>query len=434
MALSTRYNNTGNALLGGTRYGTNRENADALLGRPAAVKGKTNASVTTRAALGNISNNATTVNSQYGTLKGTYKEPAVRGRAAIKKETFQKPATEKENAVSTIGTAKDSKMVVKKETQDKVVVKEKLKVASPSPMDISVSQELSDAFSKQLLPVNVEDIDKDDGDNPQLVAEYVNDIYDYMRDLERKFSVRRQYLDGLEINGRMRGILIDWLVQVHLRFHLLQETLYLTVAIIDRYLQEQEVARSKLQLVGVTAMLIASKYEEMYAPEIADFVYITDNAYTKSDIRKMECIILKTLDFKLGRPLPLHFLRRNSKAGEVDANTHTLAKYLMELTIVDYEMVHVHPSQIAASALCLSMKILDTTNSNWSSTLHHYSKYSEEELQPIMQKLCSLISKAGTGKLTAIKTKYAGSKFLRISSIPELKSSRIQELAKSSES
>ena len=64
-------------------------------------------------------------------------------------------------------------------------------------------------------------------------------------------------------------------------------------------------------------MLIASKYEEMYAPEIADFVYITDNAYTKSDIRKMECIILKTLDFQLGRPLPLHFLRRNSKAGDV---------------------------------------------------------------------------------------------------------------------
>jgi cyclin B len=64
-------------------------------------------------------------------------------------------------------------------------------------------------------------------------------------------------------------------------------------------------------------MLIASKYEEMYAPEIGDFEYITDNAYQKSDIRKMECLILKTLDFNLGRPLPLHFLRRNSKAGEV---------------------------------------------------------------------------------------------------------------------
>ena len=81
--------------------------------------------------------------------------------------------------------------------------------------------------------------------------------------------------------------------------------------------QVQKVSRSKLQLVGVTCMLLASKYEEMYAPEIADFVYITDNAYTKADIRRMECLVLKTLDFNLGKPLPLHFLRRNSKAGEV---------------------------------------------------------------------------------------------------------------------
>ena len=122
-------------------------------------------------------------------------------------------------------------------------------------------------------------------------------------------------------------------------------------------------SRNKLQLVGVTAMLIASKYEEMYAPEINDFVYITDNAYQKQDICSMERYILKTLDFNLGRPLPLHFLRRNSKAGEVDANKHTLAKYLMELTITDYDMVHIHPSEIAAASLCLSMKVLD--RSDW---------------------------------------------------------------------
>ena len=78
-------------------------------------------------------------------------------------------------------------------------------------------------------------------------------------------------------------------------------------------------------------MFIASKYEEMYAPEIGDFVYITDRAYTESQIREMEMKILDTLEFDLGRPLPLHFLRRNSKAGNVDALTHTMAKYIMEL-------------------------------------------------------------------------------------------------------
>jgi len=109
-------------------------------------------------------------------------------------------------------------------------------------MDLSTNSEGEEAFSKQILKENVNDIDKDDHDNPQLVSEYVNDIYVYLRQLETRYPVRAQHLvSQTEINGRMRGILIDWLVQVHLRFHLLQETLYLTVAIIDRYLQVREI-------------------------------------------------------------------------------------------------------------------------------------------------------------------------------------------------
>merc|ERR1711971_940061 len=111
--------------------------------------------------------------------------------------------------------------------------------------------------------------------------------------------------------------------------------------------------------VGVASMLVAAKYEEMYAPEIGDFVYITDNAYTEKQIRKMEIEVLTVLAYDLGRPLPLHFLRRNSKAGGVDALTHTLAKYAMELSLVEYEMAHVKPSILAAAALAISLKVLD---------------------------------------------------------------------------
>jgi len=129
--------------------------------------------------------------------------------------------------------------------QDLVV--EPKTAASPAPMDIS-STSLDGAFSKQLL---VLDIDAEDGDNPQLVSLYVNDIYDYMRHLEAEQCVRQHYLEGRDINGRMRGILVDWLVQVHLRFHLLQETLYLTIAIIDRFLQVGAVSASpKVTLVA----------------------------------------------------------------------------------------------------------------------------------------------------------------------------------------
>lgn len=97
----------------------------------------------------------------------------------------------------------------------------------------------------------------------------------------------------------------------------------------------------------------------MYAPEVGDFVYITDNSFTKEQILEMERKMLLKLDFNVGRPLPLQFLRRYSKAGEVDATQHALAKYVMELSLVDYEMCHVKPSLLAAAALCLSLRVFD---------------------------------------------------------------------------
>lgn len=147
----------------------------------------------------------------------------------------------------------------------------------------------------------------------------------------------------------MRAILVDWLVQVNLKFRLLQETMYMTVGLIDRFLQvricsqalfslsncihwlnecrfqpflmfpqqDNPVPKKQLQLVGVTAMFLASKYEEMYPPEISDFAYVTDRAYTTAQIRDMEMKILRVLKFQLGRPLPLQFLRRASKIFEV---------------------------------------------------------------------------------------------------------------------
>ncbi|KAL0188298.1 hypothetical protein M9458_015397, partial [Cirrhinus mrigala] len=184
----------------------------------------------------------------------------------------------------------------------------------PAEADVSMKEEeLCQAFSNTLFPV--EDIDEGDADMPQLCPEYVKDIYVYLRSLESQQSVRPRYMRGYDINGRMRALLVDWLIQVHSRFQLLQETLYMTVAILDRFLQVQPVTRKKLQLVGVTAMLIACKYEEMYVPLVGDFAYIADDAFTKAQIREMEMLILNELNFELGRPLPLHFLRRASKAG-----------------------------------------------------------------------------------------------------------------------
>lgn len=292
---------------------------------------------------------------------------------------------------------------------------------------MKVEEELCQAFSETLL--TIQDVDEQDADQPQLCSEYVKDIYKYLHTLEVQQAVRANYMQGYEITERMRALLIDWLVQVHARFQLLQETLYLTVAILDRFLQVQPVSRRKLQLVGVTAMLVACKYEEMYAPEVGDFAYITDNAFTKSQILEMEQLVLRSLNFQLGRPLPLHFLRRASKVANCDTERHTLAKYLMELTLLDYSMVHYRPSEIAAASLCLSQLLLDGLS--WSPTQQHYSTYDELHLKPIMQLIAKNVVMVNEGKtkFQAVRNKYSSSRLLKISLSPQLKSPIVENLA-----
>ncbi|XP_061732907.1 G2/mitotic-specific cyclin-B1 [Nerophis ophidion] len=302
---------------------------------------------------------------------------------------------------------------------------------SPTPMETSGCEpaDLCQAFSDVIIETAVRDVDADDCNNLMCCSEYVKDIYKYMRQLEADQNVRAAYLQGQEVTGNMRAILVDWLVQVNLKFRLLQETMYMTVAIIDRFPQEQPVVKKKLQLVGVTAMFLASKYEEMYPPEISDFAFVTDRAYTTAQIREMEMTILRVLKFQLGRPLPLHFLRRASKIYEVTAEQHTLAKYLLELTMVDYEMVHLPPSLVACSALALTLKLMDA--GEWDVTLQHHMDYSSDTLMPVMAHIAKNIVKVNEGKTKhlAVKGKYSTSKQMRIALIPQLKSSLVKELS-----
>ena len=161
-----------------------------------------------------------------------------------------------------------------------------------------------------------------------------------------------------DINEKMRAILVDWLIEVHHKFKLLPETLFLTINLIDRYLEKQVIHRTKLQLVGVTAMLIASKYEEIYAPEVRDFVYITDKAYDKQEILKQEYELLSQLDFNVCTPSSFRFLERFSKVAGLDLKQFNLARYLIELPLIEYRMLKYTPSLLSSAALFLALKII----------------------------------------------------------------------------
>ncbi|XP_072275355.1 G2/mitotic-specific cyclin-B1-like [Pyxicephalus adspersus] len=385
----------------------------------------------------NMLSNAENVRS--GAVGKMVVKPGLRPRTALgdigNKADTKIPLKKEQKPVKVVKKVKPAEKIPepKKVKEEAICTKQPLQVeapSSPSPMETSGCHpdELCQAFSDVLI--QVKDVDADDEGNPMLCSEYVKDIYLYLKSLEDAQAVRPNYLQGQEVTGNMRAILIDWLVQVQMKFRLLQETMFMTVGIIDRFLQDHPVPKNQLQLVGVTAMFLASKYEEMYPPEIGDFTFVTDHTYTKVQIREMEMKILRALKFSLGRPLPLHFLRRASKIGEVTAEQHSLAKYLMELIMVDYEMVHYPPSQIAAAASYLSMKVFN--GGNWTPTLQHYTMYSEESLLPIMQHMAKNVVKVNKGltKHMTVKNKYASSKQMKISAIPQLRSEVVVELAR----
>ena len=271
----------------------------------------------------------------------------------------------------------------------------------------------------QALALPIPDIDAEDSDNVLLNSEYAKSTYEYLNQLESRIKIDPSYFDTqTEIKPKMRSILIDWLVQVHHRFKLYQETLYLTVWVIDRYLMRKQVKKNKLQLVGVSAMLLAAKYEEIYTPEVRDFVYITDSAYSGHEIREMEKNMFFTLDYCLGTPLCIHFLRRYSKAGEVSPDMHLMSKFLMELAQTQLISVTYPPSQLAAGALCLTANILPRDGkkepTGWNRVLEHYSGYSEESLVPVMKGFAQVLSGMAKSTQQAVFLKYSSSKFLDI--------------------
>lgn len=161
------------------------------------------------------------------------------------------------------------------------------------------------------------------------------------------------------LEWRMRGILVDWLIEVHAKFRLLPETLFLGVNLVDRFLSARPVRVEKLQLVGITALLVASKYEEVMAPAVEAFIYISDGGYTEDEILKAERYLLHVVGFDLSYPNPMNFLRRISKADDYDIHTRTIAKYLIEISLVDDRFLKYTPSMVAAAGMYLSRRMMD---------------------------------------------------------------------------
>ncbi|KAG0338163.1 G2/mitotic-specific cyclin [Podila horticola] len=258
-----------------------------------------------------------------------------------------------------------------------------------------------------------DDLDKEDEGDPLMVAEYVVEIFENMRRQEKETMPAHDYMDTQrELAWAMRSVLVDWLAEVHHKFKLLPETLFLSVNIMDRFLSERGVSLVKLQLVGITSLFLASKYEEIVAPSVTNFVYMADGAFTEQEILNAERYVLQVLHFQLNYPSPLNFLRRISKADNYDIHSRTVAKYLMEIPLLDHDLLIYPPSLTAAASMCLARQMLG--QEDWHANLIHYSGYTHKEIEPCIEKMKNFLQES-THSETFIYKKYSTKRFLKAS-------------------
>lgn len=256
--------------------------------------------------------------------------------------------------------------------------------------------------------------------NPQECKEYVPEIVAGFYNEETLHMPRPNYMDSqTDINGKMRGILIDWLIEVHMKYKLRRETLYLAVNLIDRHMALLPVARRRLQLVGVAGMFVASKFEQIDPPRVADFVYITDNTYTKEDILSMECTMLSALSFRVVVPTQAHFLDYLLKANRCHSQAQeALVSYLLELALVDVRMIKHSPSRLVSAALLLSNETM--RRHAWPERMAQISRHSETALRPCAEELRALLRAAPSGSLQAVRKKYLLQQNHSVARLPEV--------------
>ncbi|GAV28548.1 hypothetical protein PMKS-002019 [Pichia membranifaciens] len=274
----------------------------------------------------------------------------------------------------------------------------------------SIKKEIDRVYSK----FSRDTLDPNDEDtyDVTMVAEYGNRIFNYLHSLEIRYKPNPKYIEEVQddLLWEHRATLMDWLVQLHSRFNLLPETLYLAVNIIDRFLSKKTISLSRFQLCGAVALFIAAKYEEINVPTVSQMVYMVGNQYPRESFLRAERFMVEVLGFEFGWPGPMSFLRRGSKADDYDNEIRTLAKYFLEITIMDARFVASPPSWLAAGAQFLSRRMLG--RGDWTEAHVYYTGYTAEQLVPLAEILEECCISTETHHRTIFQ-KYSERRFKR---------------------
>jgi len=248
--------------------------------------------------------------------------------------------------------------------------------------------------------------------------DYVKDIVVNLKSSERRSNkVRPTYMNRQRhITRSMRSILVDWIVEVIEEYSMSKYTLHLSVHIIDKFLSKMEVSRDRLQLLGTAATYIASKFEEIYPPDVAEFVYITDDTYEREHVLKMEKVVLKVISFELTIPHAHTFVKMFlSHLGVEDSTMKNLCLYLADLTLLSTDFLVYFPSVIATAAVCIARHTLNEPA--WEPETTEFFGYELCDVKDCALKLWQFHSLISEMQYKALADQYARAERSCVSSI-----------------
>lgn len=309
------------------------------------------------------------------------------------------------------------------DSDSEVITSEEASCSSGEEKEESLNQQ-EEEKAEESADSLVIDIDADVSD-PFTVSEYANEIFINMKSREELFSLSNYMETRKDIAPQMRSILVDWLVEVQECFELYHETLYLGVKLLDHFLENTVIQKDELQLVGATALIISSKIEERHPPCMDDFIYICDDAYKQHQFIAMESRIIRSLGFDINIPIPYRFLRRYAKAAFANIETLTLARFLLESSLLESRFITCRASHIAASCLYLALLMKDCNE--WTPTLVHYTGYKKDELRDCVLHLNEMNAAPPHKNLMTIRNKYSHKVFHEVAKIPALDVLTIQD-------
>lgn len=256
--------------------------------------------------------------------------------------------------------------------------------------------------------------------DPQAIAEYAQEVFQSMIEKEPLYQIDNEYLKKVqtEVKDTSRGFLVEWIIDVHRKFRLMSETLYVTVSIIDRYLSKVSIKKSQLHLLGVTALLIATKYEEIYPPELKDLLSISENKFTKEEVLALEQEVLSTLEFDFFAPSSFRFLERYRKISNTAADDQIFyfAQYLSEIALLDAFLLKHKQSHIAAASFVLSARSIKKINA-WNAEMEKSTGIKAEDIKLAVEDLKQFALEVNPKFLSTLKYKFQKDQYLNVAQI-----------------